>query len=171
MAVFSGLTPAEADRAAHLQASVNFPILLPGSLPFGYRLVSVKTVEHAGDLAIMAFRGPWGRSFRLTERIATLALRTELAGAGIPYRTVLYRGRDFAVIRGEFVGEPVDLWHWHDTRDAVAWEQDGLICEIGVIRAHGPGLSRCLRIASSLRSVAQVRPTLTLSAKGVDIAR
>jgi len=171
MAEFSRLTPAEADRAARLQASVKFSILLPGSLPFRYRLASTKTVEHAGDLAIMAFRGPWGRSFRLTERIATLPLRTELAGAGIPYRTILYRGRDFTVVGGEFVGEPVDVWHWHDTRYAVAWEQYGLICEIGVIRGHGPGLSRCLRIASSLRSVAQVRPTLRLSAKGVDVAR
>ena len=170
MVLLSRMAPAEANRTTQLQASVNFPILLPGSLPFGYRLATVKTVEHAGDLAIMAFRTPWGKSFRLTERIATLPLRTEFEGARIPYRTVLYKGRHFTVVSGEFVGEPVDLWHWHDTRYAVAWEQDGLICEIGVIGGHGPGLSRCLRIGSSLRSVTEVRPTLTASAKGVDLA-
>ena len=138
----------ELELVAHAQAAVDFRIHLPISVPFGYRLVNINTVQHARDFAIMLFRGHRHKSFRLTERLATLPLITELVASGTAYDTIRFQNRDWVVIGGEYVGEPVDVWHWHATRRLISWEQDGLICEIGTLRDEGPSLRQCLRIAS-----------------------
>jgi len=164
-------TKADLVLAARAQASVDFTLLLPSTLPLGYSLVGTRGVEFARDLVMMTFAGPRRKSFRLTERRASMSLRTELAGAGIPHEAVRFANQDFELIGGEFVGEPVDLWHWHTTRRAISWEQGGVICEIGAVVAEAPSLRQCLQIAAAVQPLTRFQPSPQLqSAKGVDVS-
>lgn len=154
---FASLTPmrrpstvAERQILEEAQAGLDFPILEPGSLPLGYRLVGVDMMEHCR--AIVTFNVRRSKDWmRLTQRVAELPLEAELNLTQQPYSQVCYRGKTFLVIAGAFMGEPSD-GRWHSSRRSVAWEHAGRICELQQIIATSVPLATALRIAASCKS-------------------
>ncbi|MCW2953828.1 MAG: hypothetical protein JWQ48_2998 [Conexibacter sp.] len=142
------LTAREQALLAEARAALSFDLLVPGRLPFGSRLAGVDLVDYATSMATLVFEGPRRRQFRLTERLSSVTLAEEVAVLGHPGRTVELRSRRFWVVAGSWAaGEPVDGWHWHLTRQTIAWQAGPVICEIEQIRRLGFPLELALEIA------------------------
>ena len=139
--------------ARQAQTELDYPLRLPGLKPFGYRLDSVKTVPRSRILARFLFRGPENRRFVLSQRPVSLPLASELAITGEPHIPVRFRGKEFTMVLGAVVGEPVDGLPWHTTRYQLLWEHEGVMCRIEAVTDSSPTLPKILRVAHSVRSL------------------
>lgn len=145
-------------------AGVDFPLVVPSRIPRGYRLTALDVVPNSRDVMTFVYRASPLRSFRFTQRTHALALADELRLARVPSLTMSTGRGQRHVICGGFVGEPVDVWHWHRTRRSVAWEQEGLICELEAIIASSPSLWAMLRVADRV----EVWRTATAGSRAMD---
>jgi hypothetical protein len=144
--------PAERAVLAETRGQVGFDLAVPSVLPRGWRITGHDLVPGARSLATLLLSGPRGGFLRLTERLPTVPLSEEVALLGHPHRTLEFRGQTYVLFDGAWAaGEPVDGWHWHRTRRVVAWERDGVICELEHVVGRGPGLARTLRVAHATR--------------------
>lgn len=130
---------------------VDFDVLMPTRLPFGYRLESAELIPYARDLLFMTFVGQGRRSFRFSQRIKTVSLDEEIRITGVPHSRANYGSSSFVVVAGSYEGEPGDVWHWHQNRRVIKWEQDTMTCEITIVLASSPSVETCLKVASSVR--------------------
>jgi hypothetical protein len=158
----AGLRSAELEVLNAAQKLVDFDLLLPARIPRPYGLVAFEHVPNSRDIATLVFQEPGRgadhrrRTFRLTERLHMLSLPQELLATKVPVLAGRYAGRDFAVVPGAFVGEPIDGRRWHSTRRSVCWEQGSLICELQEVIDSGPSLTILLRVAASVALPAAV---------------
>lgn len=141
--------PSELKVLAIAQGAVDFRLLAPNLVPIRYSLDRVDLVPNSRDLAILIYEGGGRRSFRLSVRSSLAPLRDELLLSNTPHMPIEYAGREYALVSGGYVGEPVDVWHWHTTRRSIAWEQEGLICELEEVIDSGPSLWISFRVAAS----------------------
>jgi hypothetical protein len=149
-------------RVDDVRALVDFDILAPSRVPFGYALTAVEVVPGNRDLVRIEFRARGGHRFILAERLSAIPLERELELTKDPFSRVLAHGRSWIVIHGQYVGEPVDLWHWHTTRRIVTWEQNGVVCEMEEVIRESPSLTMSLRIAASVRPSSTTAPEAAL---------
>ena len=144
--------PTERAVLAETDGRIGFDLQVPSVLPRGWRITGHDLVPGARSLATLLLSGPRGGFLRLTQRLPTVPLAEEVALLGHPHRTLEFRGHTYVLFDGAWAaGEPVDGWHWHRTRSVVAWERDGVICELEHVLGHGPGLARTLRVAHATR--------------------
>ena len=146
--------PRERTVVAEVAGQVSFDLAAPSVLPRGWRIAGHDLVPGARSLATLVLEGPRGRRLRLSERVPTVPLLEEVELLGHPHRKLTFRGEPYIVFDGAWAaGEPVDGWIWHRTRSVVAWERDGVICELEQVVGRGPGLARTLRVAQATRRV------------------
>jgi hypothetical protein len=144
--------PSERAVLTETGGRVGFDLAVPSVLPRGWRITGHDLVPGARSLATLLLSGPRGGFLRLTERVPTVPLAEEVALLGHPHRTLRFRGHAYVVFDGAWAaGEPVDGWHWHRTRQVLAWERDGVICELEHVVGQGPGLAGTLRVAHATR--------------------
>jgi hypothetical protein len=143
----------ERDRFVAVQPLLDFDLLAPTRLPRGYALANVEVVPGNRDLVRIELRNPPRGRFVIVERLTVLSLERELELTKDPFTRVRAHGRWWTVIHGQYVGEPVDLWHWHDTRRVISWEQDGVVCEIEEVIRESPSLTMSLRVSASVKTI------------------
>ncbi len=142
-------TIAERRVLEEAQAKLDFTMLVPRSLPAGYRIVGADMLDHCGTLVTLFIRE--GRDWmRLTQRRSDLSLEDELRLAEQPYSKLAHKGTSYCLIAGTFIGEPSD-GRWHSSRRKIAWEHDGRICELLQIIDTSVPLDAALRIVASCR--------------------
>lgn len=115
-----------------------FDVHLPTWLPRAWRFDGFEHVPGTTTMVRLRFRGPRGRWFLLTQRVGTVDLRTEAEIVSNPFTASFERGVEILSFAGARVaGEPIDGWHWHRTRQVVAWQSGDVICELEQVRGRG----------------------------------
>jgi hypothetical protein len=146
-------TPPEGLVLAAAQRAVDFPLLAPPRLPWGYYLAEQVSIPHHLGCVTLRFRSRSGGQWWLTQRTSAFSLEEEMVAAGERCEYVTLDGRRFAVSQSARIGEPVE-WHWATSRQLICWEQDGRMCELEAVRGHAPALPQLLWVAARLRPAA-----------------
>jgi hypothetical protein len=152
-------TPPEAAVLVAAEEAVDFPLLAPRRLPWGYYLSGQVTVEHHAGCVRLHFRNRDGGQWWITQRLTVFSLDQEMAARGQPCTYVSRRGRRFAVTASARIGEPIE-WHWTTTRQLISWEQDDRMCELESVRGYAPPLPQLLSVAARLQPAAPLIASL-----------
>jgi hypothetical protein len=142
-------TPAEGLVLAAAQDAVEFSLLAPHRLPWGYFLAEQTSVPRFTGFVTLCFRSRGGGQWWITQRTSAFSLEEEMVAAGERCAYVTRRGRKFAVSQSARIGEPVE-WHWSSTRQLICWHQEDRMCELEAVRNYAPDLEQLLAVADRL---------------------
>ena len=121
-----------------------------GCAPEGFVLWRCESVPGQSDLVTLYFRAGdepsiADRAVSLSQRKGWLPLREELELARVPF-TRIRDGDECYLVHGVYGGEPIDHAYWCWTQRSLAFEVDGIVCELRSEAGRGPGLTTMLTI-------------------------
>lgn len=146
-------TPPEGLVLSAAQEAVDFGLLAPRRLPWGYYLAEQESVPHHRGYVTLRFRSRSGGQWWITQRTTAFSLEEEMVAGGERCRYVTRGGRRFAVSQSARIGEPVE-WHRTSSRQLICWHQDDRMCELEAVRGYAPEMSQLLRVAERLEPAA-----------------
>jgi hypothetical protein len=147
--MFRLLDAGEREILDEVTREVSFRTVSLDCAPNGFVLCRCETVPNMSDLVTLLFRASSEpstdcRAMSLSQRKAWLPLLEELELARVPFTRVRDGGTECYLVHGVYGGEPIDHAYWCWTQRSLAFEINGIVCELRGDAAHGPGLATML---------------------------
>jgi hypothetical protein len=146
-------TPPEQLHMQKARNLVDFPLLFPRRVPWGYYLTEVMSVPEERYAIILLYRNRSGRQWTIRQRKSALSFEQELEGSGEEYVLQEMAGRPYAFTRASWFGEPVER-HRTSSRQTLWWHQGGdRMIEIEKVGNHSPSWRGLRRVARRMQLI------------------